>query len=422
MSNPTPISRRSFLKASMAVATIAWTAKSYARIVGANDRLGMAFIGCGGIANHHLEKLLSVRERENLDLVATCDVYKTRALAFRDKIGAAGGNAEVLGHHSDVLARKDVDYVLIATPEHSHARLTLDALDAGKHVYCEKPLTHEIKEAQRVVKKAGETGLKLQVGVQGMSDNSYATAHEAIKAGRLGPVVEAQIDYVRRYAREKGPWRGDVATKHAEKPADLDWREWLLPVARRPWNPHHYFEWRNYRDYSGGIATDLFVHRITRLIRALGLTYPRRAVGMGDIYLWPDGRDLPDNLEMLLEYPAIDGISPGLTLHILGTMANANGNRHCIRGHEATLVFTDKGWDIVEEESGKVLESHVKEGAEDVALHHANHHQAIRDDAPLNCPPELGLYGVVAVCMGNQSWFKRRMMEWDERREKAVPA
>jgi len=205
------------------------------------------------------------------------------------------------------------------------------------------------------------------------------------------------------------------------QPDDLDWDLWLRPARRRPWDPRRYFEWRNYRDYSGGVATDLFVHRITRILKACGLRYPVRAVGMGGIYLWPDGRELPDNFEMLLEYPPVEGITPGMTVHLLGTMANARGNQHCIRGHRATLVFTGAGWDIIDEESGAVIESHAKTGGEDVGLHHRNLQAAIREGAELNCPPELGMCAVAAVCMGNESWFRKQVMTWSDRWRDMVP-
>lgn len=408
------MTRRSFLRTTgMAAAGMAaFSARSYARAIGANDRLNMAFIGCGGIAGHHLNKLLPMREAENLQIAAVCDVYQTRAKKFQDKIKAAGGDARLVADYHDVLAMKDLDYVLIATPEHRHAKITLDALDAGKHVYCEKPMTHTIEEAQAVLAKVKKTDLKLQVGVQGTSDDSYSSAYEAIVAGKLGPVVQAQVDYCRNYPTNKGPWRNG-AEANAPKPDDLDWEAWLGPATKRPWSAPRYFEWRNYRDYSGGVATDLFVHRITRVLKACGLTFPSRVVGMGGIYLWPDGRELPDNFEMVVEYPAHEGITPGMTVNVLGTMANDRGNEHCIRGHKATLVFTKDGWDLIEQGSGKVLEMFKKTGAEDVGLHHRNHHAAIRKNVPLNCPPELGLYGVVPVVMGNESWFQRKMLAWD---------
>jgi predicted dehydrogenase len=419
MSQHTPLSRRDFFRTGAAAGALAMTARSYAQTPGANNRLRMAFIGCGTIATHHLEKLIAIRGEENLELAAVCDVYNKRALDFQGKIQEAGGKADLCNDYRKILERKDIDYVLIATPEHSHSYITLDALDAGKHIYVEKPMTHEIKESQDVVRKVKETGLKLQVGVQGTADDSYATAFEAIKAGKLGKLVQAQIDYVRNY-EGPGPWRREGGSSDAAKPADLDWDTWQKPAPLHEWDPHRYYEWRCYSDYSGGVATDLFVHRLTRLIKACGLQFPERVVGMGGIYTWNDGRDLPDSLELLAEYPAMEGITDGMTVHVLGTMANDDGNAHCIRGTDATLTFTETGWEIksdVTADKDAIIATHKKTGGEDVDPHHRNHHAAIRDGATLNCPAELGLYGVVAVRMGNLSWFNKKMMAWDKEKE-----
>ncbi len=403
-------SRRAFLKtAGVAAASLPFmTAQSYSRIVGAGQRLGVGIIGCGGMAQAHLNTLLNMPEA--VEVVAVSDVFETRARYFQDRSWRVGGRAESVPDYRRLLDRNDLDYVLVSTPEHWHAQQTLDALDAGLHVYCEKPMTHRVDEGFAVLKKAKETGLKLQVGVQGMSDDSYASAHEAIKAGKIGTVIEAQIDYVRRYG-ERGPWRTGV-DPDLPQPPDLDWDGWLGPAPKRPWSARRFFEWRNYRDYSGGVASDLFVHRLTRILKACGLTFPTRVVGMGGIYLWDDGRELPDNFEMLAEYPAVEGITPGMTVHVLGTMGNRRGNDHLIRGREATLVFTREGWEIVSQDSGEVIETHQKTGGEDINLHHQNLHAAIRDQAPLHCPAELGLYGVVAITGAVDSWFEKKMLKW----------
>lgn len=411
------MTRRGFLRTTGAVAAASvLTARNHARAAGANERLNVGIIGCGGIVMHgHLRHLLRLREENRIEIVAVCDVYDAAARGCAEKIKAAGGDPRILHHHKDVLAIESVDYVLNGTPEHQHAPITLDALDAGKHVYCEKPMTHTIEEGQRVLQKAKKTGLKLQVGVQGMSDDSYSSAFEAIQEGRLGPVVAAQIEYVRNYKGD-GPWRAHTDQYNTPKPPDLDWEAWLGPAPKRPYDPARYWDWRCYRDYSGGVATDLFVHRLTRIIRACGLTFPEHVVGMGGIFLWDDGRDLPDNFEMLAQYPRREGITPGMTVRILGTMANAYRSDHCIRGHDATLVFTKEGWEIRSEDPKKQdqpIATFRKTGAEDQYLHHKNLHAAIRSNAPLNCPPELGLYGVVAVCMANQSWFEKKMMHWN---------
>jgi len=429
MSTKNKVTRRGFLKTSgltVATAGIAsLSAKSLAQVSGANDRLNTAIIGCGGMAKAHLESILEMRRSENLGILAVCDVYQTRAKQFQDLVKANGGEAKIINDYRDVLAIKDVDYVTIATPEHWHGQQILDALDAGKHIYCEKPLTRTIEEAQAVLAKVKKTDLKLQVGVQGMSDDSYASAFEAIKTGKLGPVIHAQIDYCRCYTGKRGPFRVGTDPKDP-KPPDLDWEAWLGSAPKRPWSAPRYFEWRAYSDYSGGIASDLFVHRITRLIKACGLRYPSRVAGMGGIYLWPDGRDLPDNIEMIAEYPAQKPITPGMTVHILGSMTTQHGIDHCIRGQKGTLLFNEEGWEIIKNNPGKgenpVIETHKKTGGENINLHHKNHHAAIRHGTPLNCPPELGLYGLIPVAMANHSWAEGKMLRWDADKGAVVPA
>lgn len=408
-SQPPVTSRRSFLATIGTLSAIAgWPASSYARIIGANDRIRVGFIGAGGMAQNHMKTYLDLKEDNNLEAIAVADCWKTRAEAGAKLTGAPVS----LVDYRHVLDRAEIDYVTIATPEHQHAQMTLDALDAGKAVYCEKPLTHTIPEVLAVMQKQKETNLPVQVGVQGMSDDSYSSARQAIKEGIIGKVVQAQIEYVRRYG-EQGLFAVPDLQEDMPKPDDLDWKAWLGSAPHTEWNPHHYFEWRNYSMYSGGIATDLFVHRITRIIRALDLTYPRRVVGMGGIWHWPENRDLPDNFEMICEYPE------GLTVYVLGTQSNRVGIDHLIRGYRGTLYFTDEGW-VAKNKDGEVLAEHKKAGAEDTHFHHTNLHDHIRNGEPLNCPVELGAAGVMAVVMANESWRTGQMMGWDQETQAMV--
>jgi predicted dehydrogenase len=411
MSQSDAVSRRTFLGATGAVAaTTAMSAASYARVIGANDRIRVGFIGAGGMGTAHLAAISKIKGPNNLEPVAVADCWKTRAEQGAQRVGAA----QSLTDYRQLLDIADIDYVTIATPEHWHSRMTVDALDAGKAVYCEKPMTHSIPQAQAVLKKQAETKLPVQVGVQSMSDDSYSSAATAIREGVLGQVVQAQIEYVRRY-NDQGPWRDPKISDDTPQPADLNWSDWLGEAPEVPWNPHHYFEWRNYSVYSGGICTDLFIHRITRIMKACELMYPRRVVGMGGIWQWPDGRDLPDNFEMICEYPR------GMTVYVLGTMSNRVGIDHLIRGYRGTMYFTANGW-VAKDKDGQVLAEHKKTGAEDIHLHHTNLHNHLRKGEPLNCPVELGMAGVVAVNMANESWRTGQMMAWDKEQEKMVPA
>jgi predicted dehydrogenase len=412
MTETSQVSRRSFLQTTGvgAASTVGVTAASYAKVIGSNDRIRVGFIGVGGMGSSHLRAHNALKEKNNLEPVAVADCWKSRAETGAKTIGAPKSFSD----YRKLLDIKDIDYVTIATPEHWHSTMTVDALDSGKAVYCEKPMTHSIPQAQDVLKKQRETKLPVQVGVQSMSDDSYISAAKAIRKGLLGQVVQAQIEYVRRY-NNQGPWRKPGIKDNTPQPTDLDWKAWLGHAPKVPWNPHHYHEWRNYSVYSGGIATDLFIHRITRIMKACDLMYPRRVVGMGGIWQWPDGRDLPDNFEMICEYPR------GMTVYVLGTMSNRVGIDHLIRGYRATMYFSSTGW-VAKDKDGKILGEHKKSGSEDIKLHHTNLHNHIRNGEELNCPVELGMAGVAAVNMANESWRSGRMMGWDTQNEKMVAA
>jgi predicted dehydrogenase len=411
-SRSSQVSRRRFLATSgAAVAAIGanWTAQSYARVVGANDRIRIGFIGAGGMADNHFDAYLALQKPDNLEAAAVADCWRSRADKGATKIGAPNAFSD----YRQVLDRGDIDYVTIATPEHQHARMTLDALDSGKAVYCEKPLTHTIAESRAVIKKQSETKLPLQVGIQGLSDDSYSSAAEAIRKGVIGKVVQAQIEYVRRYGDE-GLFNKPDLNDDMPQPEDLDWKAWLGPAPSTAWDPHHYFEWRNHSAYSGGIASDLFVHRLARIMRACDLLYPRRVVGMGGIWHWPKHRDLPDSFEMICEYPR------GMTVYVLGTQSNRVGIDHLIRGYRGTLYFTRDGW-VAKDKDDKVLAEHKKTGAEDVSLHHTNLHNHLRNGEELKCPVEFAAAASATVVMANESWRTGQMMGWSEELHDMVP-
>lgn len=405
----TQVSRRTFLHGSLGSVVV--SAASRSRVIGANNRLRIGVIGCGGMAGNHLRALAQVKEKDNIEIVAVCDVYQKRLDA-----AAASTGGKPYADYRALLAEKEIDYVLIATPEHWHARMTLDAADAGKHIYCEKPMTYSIDEAKKVVARIRETGVKMQVGVQGMSDDSYETAQRYIKEGALGKVVMAQIDYSRNY---KGDfWVGQM-DPDIKPGVNLDWRAWLGPAPKRPFDPERYFHWRRYWDYSGGIATDLFVHRITRMIKALDLKFPERVVATGGKWEFSSSvAEIPDTFNMICDYPG------GPTVVVLSSMANDTPIPHVIRGHHATLEFTREGFVIRPQRvvEGKSEIVHRKTGGEDVTLHHRNLQDAIRNGAQLRCDAMLGYYGVVAVRLAVDSYRKRKYMAWDARREKAVTA
>jgi predicted dehydrogenase len=370
-------------------------------------------IGCGGMATGHMRSLVKTRQLDNIDILNVCDVWDKRAEAAAKLTGA-----KIARNYKEILENKDIDYVLIATPEHWHAQMTLDALDAGKHVYVEKPMTHTIEQARKVVAKLKQKpGLKLQVGVQGMSDNSYEVAAEYVKKNALGKVTLAQIDYSRNYKLDF--WRNEPDAD-AKPGVNLDWKAWLGPAPKRNWDPERYFSWRRYWDYSGGIATDLFVHRATRIIKALDLKFPTYVAATGGKFFWKDSiAEIPDTFNVLADYP------DGLTMQLVSTMANDTPVEHMLRGKDATLTFTRTGFTITPQRDAA---AHVKPftfkktGAEDLELHHRNLHNAIRKGEGLKCDAQLGLHGVVVCDMAVESLRKRQYLKWDAAKERAAKA
>ncbi len=401
--------------------TMGMSAKSYARIIGSNERIKIGVIGCGGMANSHMRALLEMKESDNVEIATVCDIYTKRLDQAKQLT-----QAQASKNYQDILEDRDIDYVLIATPGHWHYQMTLDAIDAGKNIYVEKPMTHTIEEAQDIVEKMAISKLKLQVGVQGMSDDSYETAHKMIQEGALGKVVMAQIDYSRNYADDFWTKKPDPDLKPG---VNLDWEAWLGPAPKRAWDPRRYMEWVRYWDYSGGIATDLFIHRVTRIIKSLGLSYPDYVAASGGKWNFVDSlAEVPDTHNIMLDYPE------KTTVMLVSSMANDTPIRHVIRGHKATLEFTREGFTITPQEAtneavisgtgenieGPKLYTHKKSGAEDVTLHHRNLQNAIRKNEALKCDQELGLYGVVACMMGVQSLRQRKYLKWDAQNETVI--
>ncbi len=414
MENDNKISRRAFVSGS--AASVIVTAASANRVLGANNRLRIGIIGCGGLAQGaHIPSLVKMKDSDNCEIVAVCDVYQKRL----DQAATTTG-AKPFKEYRAMLDQKDVDYVVIVTPEHWHARMTLDAAEAGKHIYCEKPMTWSIDEAKKVVARIKQTRVKMQVGVQGMSDDSYETAQKMIKEGVIGRPIQAQIDYSRNHKRDF--WVSEEPDKDVKPGENLDWNAFLGPAPKRPFDPDRFLHWRRYWDYSGGIATDLFVHRITRIIRALDLKFPERAVAVGGKWEFrSSAAEIPDTFNMMLDYPE------GLSVVVLSSMANDTPIPHVIRGHEATLEFNREGFVIrpqerYNKEGNKQQVVHKKTGGEDITLHHRNLQNAIRGGEALKCDVMTGYYGVVAVRMAVESYRKSKYMKWDARREKAVEA
>lgn len=303
-------------------------APSAGRVLGANDRIGVAYIGVGNQGTAHLRHQKTDAQKNNIAQLAVCDLWQKRLDAARAFIGVS--EADAYRDHRKLLERKDIDAVVISTVDNWHAQVTLDALAAGKHVYCEKPMTRYLGEAFEVydaVKKSGKTYI---VGSQGCADPKYHQAAKWIKEGKLGPLVWGQGSYCRNNPRNS-EWTYQVDPDLKEN--NVDWFRWLGKAPRINFNPDHFFSWHKYYAYNSGIIGNLLPHRFHPLMLATGdPQFPRRVTATGTRKISTD-RDITDTTHMLIEYPN------GLTMVFAGSTVNELGLQDIIRGRKANLYF-----------------------------------------------------------------------------------
>ena len=303
-----------------------------ANVAGANNRIAVGYIGCGAQGMAHVGHQKQFKQENNIVQAAVCDLYHKRLDVAKKTIGV--GDADGYTDHRRLLERKDIDAVVISTADNWHAQCSIDALEAGKHVFCEKPMTRYLGEAWQVydaVKKAGKVYV---IGSQGCMDSKWHKAAEWVKAGKIGQLVWGQSSYCRKF-KPKGEWNYPVDKDVSEK--NLDWYRWLGKVPKIPFNPEHYFSWHKYYAYNSGIIGNLLPHRFHPLMLASGNPeYPRRVVCTGTRKVSTD-REITDTTHMLAEFPS------GLTLVMAGSTVNEQGLPEILRGHKATLHFASQG-------------------------------------------------------------------------------
>ncbi len=386
-----------------------------------NERLRIGFVGTGGRANTHLRIVIAKQKNgEPVEAAAVCDVYRLHREWAAERIAKAVGRTPlVFDDHRELLEKADVDIVCIATPDHWHAKQTLDALSQGKHVYCEKPMTHTIAESIAVVDAWEKSGLVVQVGVQRASDPRWQAAYRALRQGKIGKVVQIQTEYFRN--SRVGQWRYYRLTREMT-PQNIDWRRFLGVeeglAPHLPFDRALFAQWRCYWPFSHGIFSDLFVHRITWMLLATGLRFPRRVVAGGGIFMEYDGRDVPDTVTLVADY------DEGVQLVITATMLNSYPLEHCIRGFLGTIKFdlAADGFDIVPERpqitgTYQWEEEHVTvpRPQDDTEAHWDNFLQAIKENNPRLCTnaPDVGAAATITALLGAASYRQGKVWEWD---------
>jgi predicted dehydrogenase len=286
--------RRTFLQAASTGLGAAAAQTAPEKKISANDRIRIATIGMGGMGSGDTRNALSV---PGVELVAVCDIYDGRLARAKELYGP---RIFTTRDYREVLARPDIDAVIIATPDHWHAAISIAAMEAGKDVYCEKPMVQRIDEGKKVIEAQERTGRIFQVGSQYVTSLVYQKAKELIAAGAIGKLnmVEAWLD--RNSAL--GAWQYSIPPDAS--PANVDWDRFLGRAPKRPFEPVRLFRWRNYQDYGTGVAGDLFVHLLSGLHVATGSMGPERVMATGGLRYWKDGRDVPDVMLAILDYPA----------------------------------------------------------------------------------------------------------------------
>jgi predicted dehydrogenase len=409
---PAPISgvdAKAFIAPPIAPSTV----MAPGRVIGANDRMRIAIIGVGGQGfGAHLKGLKGKAEANNIEVVGASDVYTPRLERARKELE---GHAPTIFCEKDyrrLLDNKDIDAVVVATPEHWHAPICLHAMDAGKHVYCEKPMTRHLNEAFALVDAQKRTGKVFQLGIQFTADPKMHAVGDFIRSGKIGKLVTGQSSYCRN-AGPKGEWNYGI--DQGAGPDNLDWDMWLGSAPKRPWGDdakERFFRYRKYWDYSAGILGDLMPHRMGPFLIASGNPeYPTRVTSLGSRHVSTD-REVDDTVQVMAEFPS------GWTMLFTGSTVNEQGLPDMFRGFKASVYFGGEGAvakperPFAEEMEETVI---TKGGGHDIPLQHKNWIDAIRTGAKLNCPVELGAKIQTILALAEMSSRSNRMMLFDEK-------
>ncbi len=434
----TSLSRRTFIGRSASLAAgmaVVSAGPAIAQAAGsASEKLGVGIIGCGGRGMGHMGTWKWLGENSgNVEVVAVCDVYRPRL----DRAAQAAANAKKYMDYRELLADPNVDMVSITTPDHHHGQQAIDAMRAGKDVYCEKPLTHwsQFEVAREIARTARETGRVFQLGTQGMSDPAWWQMKALVQEGLIGQPLHAECGIFR-----VGDWgeRGmPVDDPNAKPGPDLNWDAFLGDRPKRDFDVSRFFRWRMYEDYAGGPSTDLYPHSYTPVTTMLDLKAPAYAVGTGGIYRYslsetqkenPDEkveREVPDTFNMLVDYPG------GITCALLGTQGNGfqgTGARGSgakvpvLRGWEGSLTI--QGNEIVFEPSdstNKEAQRYPIQGEENMGEYFRKFVECVRAGNPdTQSPAERAYHTQTALIMGYLALREGKTVRFDPEKENLI--
>jgi predicted dehydrogenase len=415
--------RRTFGRAAAAAAV--GTALGARRVLGASDRVRLGFIALGNRGDQVLDGFL---KHPDAEVVALCDIYQPYVDFAAGKVG---GQPRQFKDYRKLLEMRDLDAVVINTPDHWHALQTIHACEAGKDVYVEKPLSLVVGEGRAMVNAAKRFQRVVQVGLQRRSSAFIREAAELVRGGAIGKVTVVRSFHV------QNEWPKGIDNPPDEAPPPgFDWEAWLGPAPKRPYNKNRaFYRFRWFRDYSGGQLTNFGVHYMDVIQWALGHDAPLAVTAMGGKFAVEDNRDVPDTLEVMWLYP-------GGTL-VTFSQYNANAapaalNRAEIefRGTKGTLYLRGNGYDIVPDDvtpnafpartpvdrtvergwrtgAKKLIEARSGSGQVDTADHARNFLDCVKSRAACNCDIETGHRSTSATLLGNVAHDAKAYLEWD---------
>lgn len=414
-----------------------------------NDHINLALIGSGIQGIYDTNTALKVA---GVKLVAACDLYDGRLDRAKELWGA---DTFTTRDYREILERKDIDAVIIATPDHWHQMITIDALKAGKHVYCEKPMVQNFDEGQAIIKAQKESGKVCQIGSQGMASLGNEKAKQLYKEGAIGDLVMLDM-YNDRYSSE-GAWQYPIPPDVSSSTIDFD--TFLGNAPKVPYEPKRFFRWRNYQDYGTGVAGDLFVHAFSTLNHVISSNGPNRAMATGGLRYWNDGRDVPDVSITLYDYPQtanhaafnavfrinfIAGNGGGGGFKLIGTEGEMEVGQNQVKVTRSKLGMTPSDYSMIayteatqeklraryEQEQSNARRSSLNTGTTTWQAprdykgghydHFLNFFTAIRTSKSVIQNPTFGLRAAGAALLANESYFKKQPVQWNPEKMKLV--
>ena len=416
-----------------------------------NDKIRIATIGMGIMGNADTDTALKV---PGVEMAAACDLYKGRLIRAKEKYGI---NIFTTQDYREIIARKDIDAVIIATADLWHARVATEAMNAGKAVYCEKPIVQKISDGLGVIATQKKTGRPMQVGSQRVSSIVYRQAKELYKAGAIGQLNCIEASFDRQDAL--GAWEYTMPTDGSQQ--TVDWNRYTEGMPKMDWDPKKFFWWRNYRDFGTGVAGDLFVHLLSGIHLLTDSLGPKTIFASGQLCYWKDGRDVPDVMTAIMQYPESKE-HPAFQVMLRVNFVSGQGDKGITRfiGSEGVMEMNDNGftlshsimskapgiggWDALysypqamqDELTKKYNQKYTAEeqkrtekpGVTYVAPeaydehkeHFINFFDGVRNNKPLVEGPEFAFRAAAPTLACNDSYFQKKIITWDPVNMKVV--